>query len=88
MLPARSGRPRPPLVHPAQVDGPRVRWKTIEPAREVLRRREGGRVERVLGDGDVARVGDERRELAIGDRVRVDPEAVDLDGRGPDASSA
>ena len=46
--------------------GPRVGVKTIEPGLQVLRRRVRvvGRVERPLGDGDVAGGVDERRELA------------------------
>ena len=79
--PPRARRPRPPLAHVPQVDRAAGRREHERARDEVLgrRAREVGRVERPLGDRDVAGRLDERGELRVRDLVPVDPEPVHAD---------
>ena len=81
MPPAGAGRPGPPLAQMPEVDRPLRPREDERAGHEVLGRsaRERARIERALGDGDVARLVDEGREQAVRDLERVDPEALDAD---------
>ena len=81
MAPAGAGRPGPPLAQMPEVDRSLRPREDQRAGHEVLGRSAGerARVERALGDGDVARLVDERREQAVRDLERVDPEALDAD---------
>ena len=81
MTPAGAGCPRPPLAQVPEVDRPLRPREDERAGHEVLGRsaRERARIERALGDGDVARVVDEGREQTVRDLERVDPEALDAD---------
>ena len=81
MAPARTGRPRPPLVQVAEIDRP---WSHREHERarlEVLGRRAGevGRIERTLRDRHVPGRLDEGRVLPVRDLAAVDREPLDAD---------
>ncbi len=82
--PACPRRPRPPLVDVPQVDGAGGHREDERAGDEVLgrRARKVRRVERPLGDRDVAGVLDEHGELTVRRLEPVDPEAVDRDAVG------
>jgi len=82
VAPAGTGRPAPPLPPIAQVDRAAGGAEHQRTRHQILWRR--SRIKRgirgLLGDGDVAGVGDERGELGVGHRMPLD--GVSADGRG------
>ena len=84
MAPIRAFQERPPLTPVAQIH-PMIGRREHQRCRvEHLRQRAGIvlRIGRNFGDGLVSGGVDERLELLVGDRRRVDPEAVDGDAMG------
>src|SRR5260370_42274191 len=78
MKPTRPWDPRPPIRVVAQIDRAFCLVKNHRARNEVFNR--GARkirwIERALGHGQVAGLGDEAGELFVGDRVAIDPEAA------------
>src|SRR5262245_11689539 len=78
MKPARPWGPRPPIRVVAQIDRAFSLPKNHGARNEVFNR--GARkirwIERALGHGQVAGLSDEAGELFVGDRVTIDPKAV------------
>src|SRR3954471_9994717 len=81
VAPVGSGHVDPPLVVVAQVDAVSRRPEHGRRRQQQfwVRARVVGGVRGLFGDGHIAGLGHEASELAVGDRVLIDPEAVDTD---------
>src|SRR3954469_15337422 len=80
VAPVRPWSPGPPLTAIGWVNRPRGLEKDQAPGNKILawRARIERWIRRPLGDRDVACRRDEARELAVGDRMSVDPDLVDV----------